>query len=210
MLVPMYDNATGQDTTTTTRHDAPQRDSATTILSVADTAQLLGISPGAVRKRIERGQLAARKVRGQWHVILDAAGATGQDTTTTTRHDVTDTTPRHNPNATGMTSLASDAARSQLEAIRDEWLAPLISQITEQAERIGHLEAEKTAAEQARDLFERQLDEARSRSADLEGEVTLLRLQLGESNRQIPGAGVEEQENDRKASRPWWRLWQRD
>jgi hypothetical protein len=35
-------------------------------------------------------------------------------------------------------------ARAQLEAIRDEWLAPLVAQITTQAERIGHLEAERT------------------------------------------------------------------
>ncbi len=34
-------------------------------------------------------------------------------------------------------------ARAQLEAVRDEWLAPLVAQITEQAERIGRLEAER-------------------------------------------------------------------
>ncbi len=34
-------------------------------------------------------------------------------------------------------------AREQLMAVRDEWLAPLVAQITTQAERIGQLEAER-------------------------------------------------------------------
>jgi hypothetical protein len=44
----------------------------------------------------------------------------------------TDTLVTVNPNAC-----------AQLEAIRDEWRAPLVAQITSQAERIGHLEAER-------------------------------------------------------------------
>ncbi len=34
-------------------------------------------------------------------------------------------------------------AREQLMAVRDEWLAPLVAQITTQAARIGQLEAER-------------------------------------------------------------------
>jgi hypothetical protein len=37
------------------------------------------------------------------------------------------------------------AARAQLAAIRDEFVAPLVEQIREQAERIGRLEAERDA-----------------------------------------------------------------
>ena len=40
------------------------------------------------------------------------------------------------------------AARSQLEAIRDEWLRPLIDQIAGQARTIGRLEEQWVAAEQ--------------------------------------------------------------
>ncbi len=36
-------------------------------------------------------------------------------------------------------------ARAQLEAIRDEWLQPLVETISQQAERIGRLEAERDA-----------------------------------------------------------------
>ena len=38
------------------------------------------------------------------------------------------------------------ATDAQLEAIRDQWLAPLLAQIAEQAERIGRLAAERDAA----------------------------------------------------------------
>jgi hypothetical protein len=61
---------------------------------------------------------------------------------------------RSRPRGHAATSAATDTdmatpvtvnpnARAQLEAIRDEWLAPLVAQITTQAERIGHLEAER-------------------------------------------------------------------
>ena len=60
-----------------------------------------------------------------------------------------------------MPPAVSPAARAQLEAIRDEWLAPLVAQIREQAERIGRLEAERdalaaqVAATEAREAGER-------------------------------------------------------
>ena len=40
-------------------------------------------------------------------------------------------------------AIVSDAARQQLGAIRDEWLAPLVAQLTDQAETIGRLTAER-------------------------------------------------------------------
>jgi hypothetical protein len=57
----------------------------------------------------------------------------------------------------------SPAAYAQLEAIRDRWLAPLMAQITEQAERIGRLEAGR--------------DAARSAEADARREAQLLALE---------------------------------
>ena len=57
----MCDNATGHDATDTTA------------LDIAQAAAQLGISPGAVRKRIERGQLRGSKVSGRWEVVLGDA-----------------------------------------------------------------------------------------------------------------------------------------
>ncbi len=41
------------------------------------------------------------------------------------------------------TSIVTDAARQQLASIRDEWLAPMVAKITDQAQTIGRLEAER-------------------------------------------------------------------
>src|SRR5215210_1791393 len=47
----------------------------------------------------------------------------------------------------------SPAARSQLEAIRDEWLQPLIDQLREAERMIGRLEAERDQVAQERDAL---------------------------------------------------------
>jgi hypothetical protein len=59
------DSATRPDT----RHDT------TRLLSVHAAATALGISAGAIRKRIERGQLRAERHHGRWYVDLDGATA---------------------------------------------------------------------------------------------------------------------------------------
>ena len=141
------------DTTDATRHDPTgttagrdERDSENAIvMSVVDAAAMLGISRSAVRKRIERGQLAGHKQRGVWFVVLDATDTTGHDTTGTRQDNATTAVP--------------DVARSQLELLRDTLLRPLIEQnerqqqmIAGQAARIGVLEMER---DQLRDALER-------------------------------------------------------
>jgi len=59
-------------------------------------------------------------------------------------------------------------ARAQLEAIRDEWLAPLVAQITAQAERIGQLEAERDELRRRVEAAEAALSRQHDR-ADQEG-----------------------------------------
>lgn len=61
-------------------------------VTVAEAAELLGISADAVRKRVQRGTLQGYKVAGQWYVIPNGAGQAsrqrqdnrpdGQDATT--------------------------------------------------------------------------------------------------------------------------------
>ena len=138
--------ATGQDATT-----------GAVGVRVDRCAAAHGEKVGTVRKRIQRGQLAGYKgADHRWYVVEDVArdgtrDATGQDATRDTRHD-----------ATGAVAV-NPTARAQLEAVRDEWLAPLVAQITAQAERIGRLEAERDAAEAARLAAERERDDLRDR-----------------------------------------------
>jgi len=101
-------------------------------------AAMHGEAVGTVRKRIQRGQLDAYKgADHRWYVREAVArDGTGQDT----RQDRTG----QDATAPPPTAVAVNAsARAQLEAIRDEWLQPLVSTIAEQAERIGRLEQER-------------------------------------------------------------------
>ena len=92
--------------------------------------------------------------------------------------------------------MVSDAARAQLAAIRDEFVAPLV-------DRIGSLERENGRLEAERDLAARERDELR---AEVE------RLRAGEDApvrpSEAPGA-TERSVPPADTSAPWWRRWWR-
>ncbi len=209
------------DTTHETGHDETRHDAATqrvpggeVVVSVADAATVLGISEGAVRKRIERGQLSGRKVSGQWQIILNetpTSHATGHDTTSdeTRQHPegARSHTTRRDATTTGGTNLptVAPAAMAQLEAIRDEWLQPLIDQLKDQAEEIGRLKSERDAA----------LKDA----GDLNAEIAALRASQNQRTSERAGQGetiaIEGQSDASPivagdSVRPWWRFWGRD
>jgi len=98
-------------------------------MDVPGAAEVLGLSNDAVRKRASRGTVPARKTGSRWQVgvIIDRTLTDNQPDTNRTDDLITQ---------------PSESARLQLEAIRDEWLQPLINQITDQAEEIGRLKSE--------------------------------------------------------------------
>ena len=118
-------HATGQDATTPPAG-----------VRVDRYAAARGEKVDTVRKRIQRGQLAGYKdTDHRWYVVEEVAcdptrhathDATGHDATTATGQDATRDT-RHD--AIGAVAVNPNA-RAQLEAVRDEWLAPLVAQIT--------------------------------------------------------------------------------
>jgi hypothetical protein len=127
-------------------HD--RRDEGTT---VAQAARTLGITEGAVRKRVERGKLAAeRATDGRLIVHLDS------DTTAT---DTTRDRPRQSPDERYTRSLEEQVEylRSQLEQERearteerrrqDTVIAQLSQANAEQARTIRELEAPSEAPE---------------------------------------------------------------
>ena len=117
-------------------------------VSVPVAARALGISERAVRKRIAAGTLRAEPFGRSYRVWLPEEVPPPGPEPGPARG------PEHGPEPIEAQFRAravtvSPAAYAQLEAIRDQWLAPLVAQITEQAERIGRLEAERDAARAA-------------------------------------------------------------
>ena len=144
-------------------------------VSVPAAAQALGISERAVRKRIAAGTLRAEPFGRSYRVWLpqdaplpgpEPGPAPGPDQGPEPGPEPIEAEYR----ARAVT--VSPAAYAQIEAIRDQWLAPLVAQITEQAEQIGRLEAE-------RDVAEQMVEEQRRRAERAEREREDLRRQAG-------------------------------
>ena len=115
-----------------------QGDHEATSLTIGQAARALGVSENAVRQRIKRRSLPAAKVEGVWRVWLpDQEPDYPSDPEADYQPD---------QEATTRPVVVSAAARSQLEASRDEWLQPLVDQLRGAERTIGRLEAERDAA----------------------------------------------------------------
>ena len=167
------------------------------------TAMRLGISRNAVLQRIKRGTLLGEKVDGIWWVVR------GDQPTDQPYNRATDRpsgpTPRMDIEA---------SARSQLEAIRDEWLAPLVAQITEQAEALGRLEAERDQARQsaetaiaARDQLQEERDDLIAVREALHARLSALEAQQAEPPTRASSA--PQTATDAATGGPWWMFWKR-
>ena len=116
-----------------------------TLVTTEEAAQLVGVSARTIRRWIQRGLLAATEGdRGQVVSPADLRAAKlaaghgrghGHGHGRTRPDTVTD--------ADISNVTVSPAARSQLEAIRDEWLQPLVNQLRDAERSIGRLEQER-------------------------------------------------------------------
>lgn len=107
---------TPRDTTPT----RPGHDSDTTRLSVLDAAQILGITPDAVRARIRRGTMPSERIDGHLYVFLPTADL--PDTTPTERQHDTDTTRHDSDQSILIAHMEGEIAylRSELAKRSDE------------------------------------------------------------------------------------------
>src|SRR5215207_3376049 len=153
----MTDMTNDQDVDTVV--DAATRDAVTardtvTMVTVEDAAAMAGVSVRTIRRWIQHGHLPyrekqngkrvspadlpmARERAGRGHVRSHKAPSHGH----ARGHDnmVTDTD-------TAITAPAlSSAAKAQMEAIRDQWLRPLVDRIEELNRVNGRLEQERDA-----------------------------------------------------------------
>ena len=141
----------------------------TPLLSGAEAAERLGVSVELLRKRAQRNTMPAYKLDGKWYVVLDVDQDGVQDippgpeevVATRTVQDGT-SGPGQGADRGNMVRGVSPAARSQLEAIRDEWLTPLVERIGALEREVGHLEAERAAVAEERDRLRAERDSGRA------------------------------------------------
>jgi DNA-binding transcriptional MerR regulator len=158
-MTPLNTADTDRDAAT----DQADTDAATvTLVTTEDAARLADVSVRTVRRWIQHGHLPciesdrgklispadipeARKRASRGHDRGHRRTISGHDR----GHDnmVTDTD-------TAMTAPALSSATAQMEAIRDQWLRPLVDRIEELSRENGRLEAE-------RDQLRAELTEAR-------------------------------------------------
>lgn len=140
-------------------------------VAVESAGHLTGIPARTLRRWIADGKLPATKAGRKNLVSLrdvervaaiagrpvghdrPADDLTGHVATATAGHADDEPTVIE---ATGHTSGIAPAARSQLEAIRDEWLRPLIDELNAKSEEIGTLRAERDALRWERDRLAEQ------------------------------------------------------
>ena len=159
------------DTITAMTHAAtattePDTDAATvTMVTTEDAARMAGVSVRTVRRWMQHGHLPAietdrgklvspadlpeaRKRAGRGHDRGHVQHPHGHDR----GHDnmATDTD-------TAMTAPALPSATAQMQAIRDEWLMPLVDRIGELERENGRLETERDQAMRERDALRAQL-----------------------------------------------------
>jgi hypothetical protein len=157
--------------------------------TVREAAIRLGLSEAAVRQRIRRHTLVAERSDGIVYVVL--------------ADDTPDKTPDNTPFETVSDTPDSTAimtATQQLEAIRDEWLAPLVAQIAEQAETIGRITAERDQAQRERDDERQRRQAAESRVSELEAQEAEIPVQAPSAPQAATGAAT---------GTPWWAFWKR-
>jgi hypothetical protein len=123
------------------RTDAPDPDTSTPAeLELRAAAVVLGISPEALRKRVSRGTIAARKIAGVWMVSLDPDSAGRTDTRTHPNGTPGHATVRPRSSTPGIDP--ADYARAQ------ERISGLEAQLVQaQADRDRWYEQARTAQE---------------------------------------------------------------
>jgi hypothetical protein len=196
------------------------------MLPLTEAAARAGVTPEALRKRIQRGTVVGRKRQGQWYVAF-ADAATVQEDDVRTSSGVgghvagrpsgdqenwpsgrveSDTAGRSSgqPEESGQASLQSLARAQEMAAYTERLLEPWRRRVEELAGENGQLRADLRHAEAA----------LAQRDATAE-EVGRLTAELAQARQQIAAfeAATDELEREQEAAaaeaarRPWWRFW---
>lgn len=176
----------------------PDRERAPVLVSTGEAARLASVNVRTIRRWIERGYLPSEhNERGALVSPADLPAAKARaDRAAGGRHPTgtrADALPREDARVQGTRAdtfpLVAVNAREQLQAIRDEWLAPLIAEIGETREQLGRVTAERDQAHHDRDALQ-------ARVSTLEA----THVEVPQSQPDAPQT---------QPQRTWWAFWKR-
>ncbi len=203
----------------TSADSGPPRPPHRPALSARAAAGELGVNERTIRRWIDQGQLAAVKVRGSYRITVEEierarVAVLGEDLDhvieTPKARTEADTSGNADMSGHGRpaadtaaaagaapsTPAISPAARSQLEAIRDEWLRPIMARNEELARENGRLQERVVGVERERDAALVEIERLR---AAQDAAVTAPE----------PQHGAQPAETTSDTSVPWWKFWER-
>ncbi len=203
----------------TSADSGPPRPPHRPALSARAAAGELGVNERTIRRWIDQGQLAAVKVRGSYRITVEEierarvavlgeglgdviempsarteADIIGSADTSGRGRSATDTAAA--AGAAPGTPAISPAARSQLEAIRDEWLRPIMARNEELARENGRLQERVVGVERERDTALAELERLKAAQD--------VAVDAQEPQGEVQPANVAP-DTSASAQAPWWR-----
>ncbi len=178
-------------------------------LPLVDAAARLGLTPEALRKRLQRGSLDGYKRDGQWYAWLpgavagrqDAAGHDGLPRQDTPPAAVQTRQDSHQDTAAVAAAITSelDTLKSEVSFLRDELRRRDEAHAVEIQRRDESAEREREQHAQEREALHARLHEA----------LTALALARALPSGAAERATAQAFEAAAPAPRPWWAFWRR-
>ena len=125
------------------------------LVPVAEAARHFGITERAVRKRIVAGTLHGVMIDRAWHVSITEPPEEPEQGRSSVGS--------RNRNSPGPVPLAPVPVQTQMNALMQEWIAPLAARIETLAGENGALRADLRHEQERREAIERERDELRAR-----------------------------------------------
>ena len=180
------------------------------MLPVESAGRLAGIPPRTLRSWVRAGKLPATEGQRGRLVrlgdVLAIAEVTGRPRAS--RRQTAGSHPQAFGPATSAGNPATlpaivEAQRASLEAIRDEWIRPLVDDLRAAERAIGRLEAEREQATVARAAAELERDALAAEVARLRAVADTPEERQDAPHATEPAGAVS------PPPRPWWRFWGR-
>jgi hypothetical protein len=139
-----YQYAAADDIEAQTTSQPGSATGETLVVSAADAAAMLKVTPQAIRKLIVTGKLNATKHRGAWRIFPDPATVVPGATET-------DETPSQSRNATSQLALHEEQQAMEMAVFADAITAPLRQRIEELNRKLAHVKEQPEMVMNERD-----------------------------------------------------------